>query len=216
MADYDLIVIGGGPGGYVAAIRGAQLGLTVACVEKEDRLGGTCLRVGCIPSKALLQSSELFHQVKSGLGAHGIGIAGEPTLDVGAMMGRKDSVVEQLTGGIKHLFKKNKVKRVFGHGRLAGPGRVVVAGEEGESELTATNIIIATGSEVATLPGIEMDWDRIGGSTQALSYPEVPEHLCVIGAGVIGLELGSVWRRLGAQVTVLEYLNRILFGQPCS
>ena len=212
MPEHDLIVIGAGPGGYVAAIRAAQLGLNTACIEKEPSLGGTCLRVGCIPSKALLESSELYHEAhRGGFAAHGIGV-GTPTLDVSAMMGRKNDIVEQLTGGVKYLFEKNGITRYLGHGRLDGPGRVVVEGPDGPTTLEAAHIVIATGSEVATLPGVELDWDRIGGSTEALSYPEVPEHLAVIGAGVIGLELGSVWLRLGARVTVLEYLDRILPG----
>jgi len=208
MSTHDLIVIGGGPGGYVAAIRAAQLGLDVACVEKESVLGGTCLRVGCIPSKALLESSELYHQAQSAFEGHGIDLNGVG-LNLDNMMGRKQKIVGELCKGIGFLFKKNKVKRYTGHGRLAGPGKVTV---DGDTELSAKHVIIATGSRVATLPGIEMDWDRIGGSTQALSYPSVPEHLVVVGAGVIGLELGSVWLRLGSRVTVLEYLDRILPG----
>ena len=209
---FDLVVIGAGPGGYVAAIRGAQLGLKTACVEKESRLGGTCLRVGCIPSKALLESSELYHEAAHRFEAHGIGV-GELSFDLDRMMARKAQVVEQLTGGIAGLFKKNKVSRFHGSGRLDGAGRVLVTAADGaEVTLRAGHIIIATGSEVATLPGIEMDWEYVGGSTEALSFPTVPEHLVVIGAGVIGLELGSVWLRLGARVTVLEYMNRILPG----
>jgi len=211
MPEHDLIVIGAGPGGYVAAIRAAQLGLNTACVEKESRLGGTCLRVGCIPSKALLESSERFHEAKHQLADHGIHL-GSVSLDLPKMLARKDGVVEQLTGGIQQLFKKHGITRYAGHGRLDGPGRVVVDGPDGKTAISAPHIILATGSTVATLPGIEMDWDRIGGSTEALNYPEVPEHLVVIGAGVIGLELGSVWQRLGARVTVLEYMNRILPG----
>ncbi len=208
---HDLIVIGAGPGGYVAAIRAAQLGLNVACIEKETRLGGTCLRVGCIPSKALLESSELYHQARHRFADHGI--EASVGLNLPQMMQRKAGIVDQLTGGIAQLFEKNKVTHYEGHGKLDGPGRVVVSGgPSGTQELTAKHIVIATGSAVATLPGVEMDWDRIGGSTQALSYSEVPEHLVVIGAGVIGLELGSVWLRLGARVTVLEYQDRILPG----
>lgn len=206
---YDLVVVGAGPGGYVAAIRAAQLGLKTACVEKEPRLGGTCLRVGCIPSKALLESSERYEEARHALGTHGIKVSGVE-LDLDAMMARKSKIVDQLTRGIAGLFDKNKVSRYEGHGTLAGPGKVIVKGGDGETELTATNILIATGSKVATLPGIEFDWDLIGGSTQALAYPSVPDHLVVIGAGVIGLELGSVWARLGARVTVLEYMDRVL------
>jgi dihydrolipoamide dehydrogenase len=207
---HDLVVIGSGPGGYVAAIRAAQLGLDVACVEKETELGGTCLRVGCIPSKALLEASERYHEAKTGLKRMGIKVAGVE-LDLKGMLRHKDKTVTALTKGVAGLLKKNKVARYQGHGRLDGPGAVVVEGDD-EARLSAEHIVIATGSEVATLPGVEMDWDRIGGSTEALSYPEVPEHLVVIGAGYIGLELGSVWRRLGSKVTVLEYLDRILPG----
>ncbi|MGE0710252.1 MAG: dihydrolipoyl dehydrogenase [Planctomycetota bacterium] len=208
---FQLIVIGGGPGGYVAAIRAAQLGLKVAVIEKERLLGGTCLRVGCIPSKALLESSHRLDQARHELAAHGVRVS-EVSLDLEAMMRRKDKVVETLAGGVKGLLKKNKVARLVGHGRLDGPNRVVVLGPDGEREYTYDNVILATGSVEATLPFIEMDYVRIGTSTQALAYPEVPEHLVVIGAGVIGLELGSVWRRLGSKVTVLEYLPRILPG----
>lgn len=207
---YDLIVIGAGPGGYTAAIRAAQLGLRTACIEKEPALGGTCLRVGCIPSKALLESSERFHEARHAFEEHGIKATVE--LDLPRMLARKDGIVKGLTDGIAYLFKKNKVARYAGTGRIDGPGKVSVVGEDGETSLTTKNILIATGSEVATLPGVEMDWDRIGGSTQALDYQDVPDHMVIIGAGVIGLELGSVWSRLGAKVTVLEYLDRILAG----
>ncbi|GMV92182.1 MAG: dihydrolipoyl dehydrogenase [Candidatus Hydrogenedentota bacterium] len=207
---HDLVVIGGGPGGYVAAIRGAQLGMNVACIEKEKPLGGTCLRVGCIPSKALLESSELFVVAQHDLKNHGVN-AGSVELDLAAMLKRKDGVVRALTQGIDGLFKKHKITRYEGTGRFAGPGHVVVDGPDGV-EIDAKNVIIATGSKSAPLAGVEVDGDRIGTSTEALSYPEVPEHLVVIGAGYIGLELGSVWRRLGAKVTVLEYLDRILPG----
>ncbi len=207
---HDLVVIGSGPGGYVAAIRAAQLGLDVACVEKEPELGGTCLRVGCIPSKALLEASERYHETGHGLKRLGIKVQGVE-LDLTAMLRHKDRTVKALTRGVAGLFKKNKVTHYAGHGRLDGPGTVVVEGDS-PARLTAEHVLIATGSEVATLPGVEMDWDRIGGSTEALAYPEVPGHLVVIGAGYIGLELGSVWRRLGAKVTVLEYLDRILPG----
>ena len=212
MAKYDLVVIGAGPGGYVAAIRAAQLGLTVACVEKEAKLGGTCLRVGCIPSKAMLESSEKYHEVGHTFATHGIDV-GKFSLNLGQMMTRKDDIVSELTDGVAYLFKKNNITRYHGHGRLAGPGKVAIEPDEGEViEIETTHVIIATGSAVATLPGVEMDWDRIGGSTEALSYPDVPEHLVVIGAGVIGLELGSVWKRLGAKATVLEYQPRVLPG----
>jgi len=204
---HDLVVIGAGPAGYAAAIRAAQLGLDTACVEKESRLGGTCLRVGCIPSKALLESSEKFAEARHGLAAHGVKVTGAK-LDLAAMMARKDGIVAALTDGIGGLFKANKVTRYEGAARLDGPGRVLV----GEEVLQAGRILIATGSTAATLPGVELDGDRIGDSTAALSWPAVPGHLVVIGAGYIGLELGSVWARLGAKVTVVEYLDRILPG----
>jgi dihydrolipoamide dehydrogenase len=208
---FDLIVIGGGPGGYVAAIRAAQLGLKVACVEREPALGGTCLRVGCIPSKVLLESSERFHAARTGLAAHGVRVA-SVELDLPTLLKRKDTVVATLTKGIEALFKKNQITRHLGHGRLAGPGKVGVERADGTVELTAKHIILATGSKAAGLPGVELDGDRVGTSTEALSYPEVPKHLVVIGAGYIGLELGCVWQRLGARVTVLEFLDRILPG----
>jgi dihydrolipoamide dehydrogenase len=207
---HDLVVIGAGPGGYVAAIRAAQLGLDVACVEKEKALGGTCLRIGCIPSKALLESSELFHETRSTFAAHGI-VAKGVELDLAAMMKRKDGIVGDLTRGVAGLLAKNKVTRYEGTGRVAAPGRVVVTSASGEAvELTAKHIVIATGSVSAGLRGVEIDGERVATSTEALSWSAVPEHLVVIGAGAIGLELGSVWRRLGAKVTVLEYLDHIL------
>ena len=209
---FDLVVIGAGPGGYVAAIRAAQLKLKVACVESEARLGGTCLRVGCIPSKALLEASHQYHAAKHDLGAFGIEVKGVE-LNLAGMLKKKSDTVEQLTGGVAHLFKKNGVTRVLGHGKITGPGKVVVTSSDGKTEeLSTKNILIATGSNVAKLAGVELDGDRIGTSTEALSYPEVPKHLVVIGAGVIGLELGSVWQRLGAKVTVVEYFDRILPG----
>ncbi len=208
---HDLVVIGAGPGGYVAAIRAAQLGLDVGCVEKEPALGGTCLRIGCIPSKALLESSELFFEARESLGRHGIRLA-SVGLDLAAMMKRKDEVVRTLVTGVDGLFRKNRIARYLGHGRLDGPGRVVVEGDGGATRLEARHVLIATGSVVARLPGVPLDGDRIGTSTEALSYPEVPGHLVVIGAGAIGLELGSVWSRLGSKVTVLEYMDRILPG----
>jgi len=211
MSKHDLIVIGSGPGGYVAAIRAAQLGLDVACVEREEVLGGTCLRIGCIPSKALLESSEQYHHARQGLAEHGISV-NDVSLDLAKMLARKDKVVQGLTAGIEQLFKKNGVTCHRGHGRLDGPGRVVVESDGERQELTAEKILIATGSRVATLPGVELDGDRVGSSTEALRYREVPRRLVVIGAGYIGLELGSVWSRLGSQVTVLEYLDRVLPG----
>jgi len=207
---HDLVVIGAGPGGYVAAIRAAQLGLNVACVEKESALGGTCLRIGCIPSKALLESSHLYHLAKHDFALHGIQV-GDAKLDLAAMLKRKDAIVDQLTKGIDFLFKKNKVTRYRGTARLAGPGKVAVSGEK-PIELTAKHVILATGSKPFILPGIEMDGTHVGTSTEALSYDPVPGHLVVIGGGVIGLELGSVWNRLGAKVTVLEYLDRLMAG----
>jgi dihydrolipoamide dehydrogenase len=210
MAEHDLVIIGAGPGGYVAAIRAAQLGLNVACVEENSALGGACLRIGCIPSKALLESSERYWQAKEELAKHGIRAA-EVTLDLATMLQRKTQIVTTLTRGVETLFKKNKVTRYSGRGKIDGPGRVrVTAGEP--VEIKAKYILIATGSKPAALAGIELDGDRIGTSTEALSYSEVPGHLVVIGAGYIGLELGSVWRRLGAKVTILEFLDRILFG----
>lgn len=208
---FDLVVLGAGPGGYVAAIRAAQLGLHVACVEREPVLGGTCLRIGCIPSKALLESSEKFAEARHDLARHGVKL-GAVELDLPAMLRRKEAVVGALTKGVESLFRKHRITRFTGHARLAGPGRVSVRGAEGVTELTARFILIATGSKPATLPGVALDGDRIGTSTEALNYPEVPRHLVVIGAGYIGLELGSVWRRLGARVTVLEFLPRILPG----
>lgn len=211
-AQYDLVVIGSGPGGYVAAIRAGQLGLKVACVEVEDKLGGTCLRVGCIPSKALLEASHLYEEAKHGLSDFGISVSGVQ-LDLGAMMTKKSRTVDELTGGVAYLFKKNGVERVLGHGSIAAPGQVRVRPAEGEPRLLSTkNVLIATGSKVANLPGVELDGDRIGTSTEALAFSEVPESLVVIGAGVIGLELGSVWQRLGSRVTVVEYADRVLPG----
>ena len=203
--NFDLIVIGAGPGGYVCAIRAAQLGLKVACVEKRDTLGGTCLNVGCIPSKALLQSSEEFVHASHALADHGVLIDGVK-LDLARMQARKAEVVGANTKGIEFLFKKNKVTWIKGAGRIAAPGQVEVAGT-----LYATrNIVIATGSESTPLPGIEVDEKTIVTSTGALELEKVPGHLVVIGGGVIGLELGSVWLRLGAQVTVVEYLDRLV------
>lgn len=212
MSQHDVIIIGGGPGGYVGAIRAAQLGLNTACIELEQRLGGTCLRVGCIPSKALLEASERYEEAQKHLGDFGVNV-GSVSLDLQKMMARKDTIVEGLTGGIDFLFKKNKITRYFGRGSIEAPGRVNVKADDGTvTELSAKNIIIATGSNVAMLKGVEVDGDRVGTSTEALSYPEVPEHLIVIGAGYIGLEMGSVWRRLGSKVTIVEYLDRILPG----
>ena len=209
---FDLIVIGAGPGGYVAAIRAAQLGLKVACIEKESALGGTCLRVGCIPSKALLEASHQYQVAKDKLSSFGV-MTEKVSLDLEVMMQHKDTTVGALTKGVAGLLKKNKVSHYRGLGTIKAPGQVVVTDSSGtETALKGDRILIATGSRSAPLRGVDIDGDRVGTSTDALSYQEVPEHLVVIGAGVIGLELGSVWARLGAKVTVLEYLNRILPG----
>jgi len=207
---FDLVVIGGGPGGYIAAIRAAQLGKSVACVEVESALGGVCLRVGCIPSKALLESSHLYEAAKHQFASRGIDVPAV-NLNLPAMMDHKTGVVKALTGGIDGIFKKRKITRLKGRARLDGPGRVTVEGAENQT-ITAEFIILATGSSPSTLPGVELDGDRVVSSTEALSFSEVPKHLIVIGAGYIGLEMGTVWRRLGAEVTILEYLDRILPG----
>lgn len=204
----DLVVIGAGPGGYVAAIRAAQLGLEVACVEKESALGGTCLRIGCIPSKALLDSSELFEQAREHLEVHGVKTSGVE-LDLPAMMRRKDKVVKGLTGGIASLFKKNGVAHVRGAGAIVAPGKVEVRGTEATT-LEAKSILIATGSEPTPLPGVSFDGKNVVGSEEALSFAEVPKRLLVVGAGAIGLELGSVWARLGSKVKVVEFMDRIV------
>ncbi|KIC35138.1 dihydrolipoyl dehydrogenase [Leisingera sp. ANG-M7] len=206
MSAYDLIVVGAGPGGYVAAIRAAQLGLKVACVEGRGSLGGTCLNVGCIPSKALLTSSGKYAEL-SHLAAHGIAVEGA-SLDLGALMARKDKIVGDLTKGIAFLFKKNGVDHIEGWASIPAQGQVKV----GEDTYTAKNILIATGSEPTPLPGVEIDEVDVLSSTGALALESAPEHLVVIGAGVIGLELGQVWSRLGSKVTVVEYLDRILPG----
>ena len=213
MADgtFDLVVIGGGPGGYVAAIRAAQLGLRTACIEKYPTLGGTCVNVGCIPSKALLDSSEHFERARSGLAVHGVNVAGVE-LDLGAMHARKTKVVAELTRGIDGLFRKHKIERIVGTGRLVSAGVVEVRGEAGTRQLQAARILIATGSKPVHLPGIAIDDRRIIHSTHALALEQVPGRMIVIGAGVIGLELGSVWRRLGSDVTVLEFMERALPG----
>ncbi len=206
--EFDLLVIGAGPGGYVAAIRAAQLGQKVACVEKDKTLGGTCLNVGCIPSKALLDSSHKYQQCKTAMAAHGIRL-GEVFLDLPAMMARKDKVVATLNAGVEFLFKKNKIERFVGLARLLGDGAVQVAGAT-TVVLRAKAVLLATGSEASALPGVELDGVNVVSSTEALAFTEVPEHLVVVGAGAIGLELGSVWHRLGAEVTVVEYLDRVL------
>ncbi|HEX7009957.1 MAG TPA: dihydrolipoyl dehydrogenase [Phycisphaeraceae bacterium] len=211
MKEHDLIVIGGGPGGYVAAIRAAQLGLNVACVEKAKELGGTCLRVGCIPSKALLESSERFEEVQHHLAAHGIR-AKQVELDLAKMLDRKSQIVQTLARGVEGLFKKNKVTRYQGQARFNADRSISVQTEGGEQQLRAPHIIIATGSKPASIPGVDLNADRVDTSTEALSYEQPPKRLAVIGAGYIGIEIGSVWRRLGSQVTILEYLDRILPG----
>jgi dihydrolipoamide dehydrogenase len=209
---YDLIVIGSGPGGYVCAIRAAQLGLQTAVVEKSPTFGGTCLNIGCIPSKALLHASELFEEAGHVFSKMGIGVSA-PKLDLKAMMAFKNEGVDGNVKGVEFLLKKNKVDTFHGTGRIAAPGKVEVKGAGGKAQtLEAKSIVIATGSDVARLKGIEIDEKRIVSSTGALALPEVPKHLLVVGAGVIGLELGSVWRRLGAQVTVVEFLDGVLPG----
>ncbi len=206
--DYDVLVIGSGPGGYVAAIRAAQLGLKTACVESRETLGGTCLNVGCIPSKALLHASELYEEAHSGaLAKFGVDISGA-TLNLDQMHAEKALAVKELTGGIAFLFKKNKVDWINGFAAFTGPDSVVVDGKN----IRAKNIVIATGSSVTPLPGVELVDGRVVDSTGALAFPTVPAHLVVIGGGIIGLELGSVWRRLGSKVTIVEYLDQIMPG----
>ena len=214
MADitYDVTYIGAGPGGYVSAIRAAQLGLKVAIIEKRPTLGGTCLNVGCIPSKALLHSSHLFEEATEGMAAHGVMTSGVK-LDLKSMMKQKDSVVGDTVKGVDYLMKKNKIDRLTGIGSIAGPSSVTVTNDKGESKTINTkNIVIATGSEVAPLQGVEIDEKLILSSTGALTLKKVPKKMIVIGAGVIGLELGSVWRRLGAEVEVIEFMDVCLFG----
>jgi len=206
---YDLIVIGAGPGGYVAAIRAAQLGMKAACVEKRPTLGGTCLNVGCIPSKAMLDSSEVYAQVKNHASRFGVTVD-EVGIDLPVMLARKDKVVKANTDGIAYLFKKNKVAWVQGAARLAGQCKVAVKGGDKETILEAKSILLATGSEPVQLPSLPFDGTSVVSSTEALSFNKVPEHLIVIGGGYIGLELGSVWKRLGAKVTVIEFLPAIL------
>ncbi len=209
-AKHELVVLGGGPAGYVAAIRAAQLGIDVACIDENPRFGGTCLRVGCIPSKALLESSHLYEEAKHRFGDHGIEVSGVK-LDLDALMARKDKIVDTLTGGIDMLFKKKGVTPYRGRGRFLDVNTVEVQGEE-PATLEADQVMICTGSVPARLRGVEEDNDRIGNSTTALSFPDVPDRLVVIGGGYIGLELGSVWNRLGSEVIVLEAFDRILPG----
>jgi dihydrolipoamide dehydrogenase len=211
-AAYDLVVIGSGPGGYVCAIRAAQLGMKVACVEKRETLGGTCLNVGCIPSKALLQASEKYEEATHGLGVFGVKV-GKVELDLKGMMAHKDKTVKSNVDGVAFLFKKNKIDWIKGTGRIAGAGKVEVAlNAGGTQELAAKAIVIATGSDVVSLPSLKIDEKKIVSSTGALTLSEVPKSMVLVGGGVIGLEMGSVWQRLGAKVTVVEYLDRIMPG----
>ena len=214
MSQYDLVVIGSGPGGYVCAIKAAQLGLKTAVVEKMKTFGGTCLNIGCIPSKALLHASEMFHTAGHGLEELGVKVD-KPKLDLKAMMAHKDATVKSNVDGISFLFKKNKIDSYMGHGSILEAGKVSVKGEDGKEQvIEAKNIVIATGSDVAGIPGVDIEIDEkvIVSSTGALELARVPDHLIVVGGGVIGLEMGSVWKRLGAKVTVVEYLDTILGG----
>ena len=212
---FDLVIIGGGPAGYTGAIRAAQLGMKVACIEKRGALGGTCLNVGCIPSKALLESSEHYHQARTKFSKHGI-VLESVKLDLAAMMKRKEGIVRQLTNGIEGLFKKKKVTYLKGHGKLKGSDKGTTTIEvliDGKTEtITSKNILLATGSEPSALPFLPFDGKKVLSSTEALSLSTVPEHLVIIGGGVIGVELGSVWARLGSKVTVIEFLERIVPG----
>src|SRR6185437_9734425 len=208
---FDAIVIGGGPGGYNAAIRLGQLGLSAACIDKRGSFGGTCLNIGCIPSKALLHASERFHEAETDFAK--LGIKAKVELDLPAMMAQKSKVVGDLTRGVEFLLKKNKAEAIVGEARITAPGKVEVKLADGKTRiLTAKNIIIATGSDVAPLPGVTIDEKQVVSSTGALSLGAVPKKLLVVGAGVIGLELGSVWGRLGAEVTVVEFLDRVTPG----
>jgi len=212
---YDLVIIGAGPAGYTGAIRAAQLGMKTACIEKGKTLGGTCLNVGCIPSKALLESSEHYHQAKNKFSKHGI-VIGDLKFDVATMIKRKDGIVRQLTGGIAGLFRKHGVTHLTGHGKIlsseGGFKTIEVKGKTGTQTIRAKNVMLATGSQVATLPFLPLDGKKVVSSTEILDIQSVPKHLVVIGGGVIGLEMGSVWARLGAKVTVIEFQNRIVPG----
>lgn len=210
---YDVVVIGSGPGGYVCAVKAAQLGLKTAIVEKRAALGGTCLNIGCIPSKALLYASEIFAEASHGYDALGVKLGGKPQLDIAAMMKHKEKVVDANTSGVAFLMKKNKIDVFHGVGKILAAGKVEVKTEDGKTEaLESKNIVIATGSDVASVPGVEFAFDeeKILSSTGALSLKKVPAKMLVVGAGVIGSELGSVWARLGAEVTVIEYLDKVL------
>src|SRR3977135_3929931 len=212
MATYDLVVIGTGPGGYVCAVRAAQLGMKVAVIEKDATLGGTCLNVGCMPSKALLHASEMFEEAAHSFAKMGVSVP-PPKLDLPSMMNFKQQGIDGNVKGVDFLMKKNRIDVVHGKGKILGPGKVEVKGDDGKAQIVETrNIVIATGSDIAQLKGIEIDEKRIVSSTGALSLDRVPGKLLIVGAGVIGLELGSVWHRLGAQVTVVEFLDRILPG----
>ncbi|MDF1610077.1 dihydrolipoyl dehydrogenase [Hoeflea sp. YIM 152468] len=211
---YDVIIIGSGPGGYVCAIKAAQLGLKVAVIEKRETFGGTCLNIGCIPSKALLHTSEVFHAAGHSMEALGVEV-GKPKLNLEKMMAHKDATVKSNVDGVAFLFKKNKIDSFIGHGKVLGEGKVSVTANDGKvTELETRNVVIATGSDVAGIPGVEVDLDEkiIISSTGAIALDKVPEHIVVVGGGVIGLEMGSVWGRLGAKVTVVEYLDKILGG----
>ena len=209
---YDLIVIGSGPGGYVCAIRAAQLGMRTAVVEKRATFGGTCLNIGCIPSKAMLHASELYEEAGHSFGQMGIKV-GKPSVDLAALLKYKDGNVESNVKGVDFLFKKNKIEAFHGEARIVAPGKVEVKGDDGKTQTLETkNIVIATGSDVARLNGIDIDEKRIVSSTGALELAKVPQRLLVVGAGIIGMELGSVWRRLGAEVTIVEFLDHILPG----
>ncbi|MFC1746088.1 dihydrolipoyl dehydrogenase [Candidatus Riflebacteria bacterium] len=208
---FDLIVIGAGPGGYVAAIRAAQLGFKVALVEKGKTLGGTCLNVGCIPSKALLESSEHFHQAQNKFRTHGINISGL-TIDLKQMLKRKEKVVSSITRGVEFLIKKNKISLHTGNGKIIEPGIVEISNEDNKNTITGERILLATGSEAMPLPGATFNGDRIMSSTDALELPDIPEHLLIVGGGVIGVELGSIYARLGSRITIVEFLDGLIPG----
>lgn len=210
--EFDVTIIGAGPGGYVCAIRAAQLGFKTAIIEKEKTLGGTCLNVGCIPSKALLDSSEHYLAAKEELAQHGV-VVEKLSLDLKTLIARKDKIVSDLTGGIDYLMKKNKIERINGKGKLLSANEIEIADNQGQKrKITSKNIVLATGSIPAELPFLKFDGKNIISSTEALSLEKVPKHLIVVGGGVIGLELGSVWKRLGAKVTIIEHSDKIAAG----